>query len=1027
MNTDTKKYRWSTGGVEKKAGNSFRAALKMLHFLPIARAVKSHAFNELFHLIARDQLLPSIDVYKGMYKQQLEHDNVNFKPFRRNKYTKCLPSGLKIRDYLAVTLDRGKNSRQIRHLAGNVSRLSTQFFISATRRVLLMACLCMSVMAPLYADDYTDARRAYAAGEFEEAAQLLRPLVKAGMTDAQYMLARMYEQGDGVEKNLNEARRLFKAAAGKGHKDAQQRLAMFENADTGDESVVLEWYLPAAKEGDIDAQYNLGFMYETGWGVRIDEKAAVKWYQEAADAKHDMAQLRLGMMYYVGKGVPRDQNRGIELLRKAAENGNRVAEVLVQELFDTNLADELNAEKIISGLRRSIDDGETKALKSLNASLDAARGKKKNGRPEPTRVATETKSEPENPRNNDTPPIFSRSEDTSTNAPPPEQNANIGEAEFALGKAFEQSNASSTDNAEMVKRFLSAARQGNRDAQFNIAILYFQGRGLSRDIQEGLRWMRQAANQGHELAKDFLSLWSNDLDTTSFGSSIAVLWLKEAARNWDLDALYQLGYMFESGRGVKVDINEAQIWYRLAAEGGNMEARRRFDLLKTGGGASNANIPPVNLPQKSSTNGGTDWFVIMTTGVIVIFVVLALYVLWRRGLFSFPVAAKSTGSPFTDKAAVERALAQDDLEFLKGLWDDKSAAKPEARTRGDAKPDGDARPPRADKIELPIEQFSQSTRDATDTAMDVPKPIISEEDIKIPDLRSALGKKTRADAERIAENPPRKHDEKPPRAAPEIELLQKDEAKTKSPIAEARSKVAFDIIEPAPKGSDEKISAPQRFSADALSSSSISRDALAVGRISADRLFEEGLVLDKAGRVVAKAEEPKTERATVKQQEQEPTTLFDLNTIDIVSLRRSRESLAALAGNTPAPESKPQRDALRKPPEAVKPVATEKHAPAATLSSAAANEERSIGEVHYNIALMFANGDGVPKNDNMAAKWFRKAADEGHPPAQFALGEMYIKGVGVNQNSHQGIDWIQKAAQAGYGPAIERLRKHQAS
>ncbi|KPJ92877.1 MAG: hypothetical protein AMJ55_09085, partial [Gammaproteobacteria bacterium SG8_15] len=58
-----------------------------------------------------------------------------------------------------------------------------------------------------------------------------------------------------------------------------------------------------AKSGDADAQYNLGSVYETGFGVKADSDEAVRWYKEAADQDHQLAQLKLGIMYILGDGA----------------------------------------------------------------------------------------------------------------------------------------------------------------------------------------------------------------------------------------------------------------------------------------------------------------------------------------------------------------------------------------------------------------------------------------------------------------------------------------------------------------------------------------------------------------------------------------------------------------------------------------------------------------------------------------------------------------------------------------------------
>lgn len=55
-----------------------------------------------------------------------------------------------------------------------------------------------------------------------------------------------------------------------------------------------------AEQGYASAQYNLGFMYNNGYGVSQDYHQAVKWYQKAAEQGYVSAQYNLGLMYYEG-------------------------------------------------------------------------------------------------------------------------------------------------------------------------------------------------------------------------------------------------------------------------------------------------------------------------------------------------------------------------------------------------------------------------------------------------------------------------------------------------------------------------------------------------------------------------------------------------------------------------------------------------------------------------------------------------------------------------------------------------------
>ena len=56
-------------------------------------------------------------------------------------------------------------------------------------------------------------------------------------------------------------------------------------------------YLKFAKDGDMEAQFNLGNAYLFGKGVDKNFVEAAKWYTKAAEQGHVKAQYNLGWMY----------------------------------------------------------------------------------------------------------------------------------------------------------------------------------------------------------------------------------------------------------------------------------------------------------------------------------------------------------------------------------------------------------------------------------------------------------------------------------------------------------------------------------------------------------------------------------------------------------------------------------------------------------------------------------------------------------------------------------------------------------
>jgi hypothetical protein len=79
--------------------------------------------------------------------------------------------------------------------------------------------------------------------------------------------------------------------------------------------------------------------------------------------------------------------------------------------------------------------------------------------------------------------------------------------------------------------------------------------------------------------------------------------------------------------------------------------------------------------------------------------------------------------------------------------------------------------------------------------------------------------------------------------------------------------------------------------------------------------------------------------------------------------------------------------------------------------------DQGDASAQYNFGVMYAEGQGVPKNDAEAARWYRMAADQGNAQAQFKLGGMYEDGRGVPQNYTEAMRWSRMAADQGTATA----------
>ena len=163
-------------------------------------------------------------------------------------------------------------------------------------------------------------RRAAAQGDAEAKLLLKRKEGERGDLQAQWELALIYLDGQGVSKDEAEAAHWLGLAAQQGHVEAQFRLGqlLIHGASTVRDSVNgAQWLLSAARLRSQSAARELGDLYREGIGVKADDIEAARWWRQAAEQGDPAAQYKVGMMFLEGPPILAEGAAALVWLLKA--------------------------------------------------------------------------------------------------------------------------------------------------------------------------------------------------------------------------------------------------------------------------------------------------------------------------------------------------------------------------------------------------------------------------------------------------------------------------------------------------------------------------------------------------------------------------------------------------------------------------------------------------------------------------------------------------------------------------------------
>ena len=402
-----------------------------------------------------------------------------------------------------------------------------------------------------------DAKKAEHRKLFKQAFESYKKAADYGdLAEAQYKVGEYYYQcykGEFEGIKLEQEDALAKAiaycekAAEQGNTEAKHQLfVILDERELFEEA--FQWVEELAKNGEMQAQYELGNYYNKGKGVAQDLTMAASWYQASAKQGYAPAQNNLGDCYKNGTGVEKDEVKAVALYIKAAEQGDAAAQNSLGNCYENGIGIEEDEKKAFEWYEKAATQGYAIAQYNLGNYYEGGwvveQDKKK-------AIEWYEKSAKQT----------------------------YVVAQKKLGDCYKNGYGVEKDVKKAFEWYEKSAMQGYVEAQRYLGYCYYwEVCGVAKDEKKSFEWYKKAAIQGDAVAQKRLGDCYFCGTGTEENEAKSVQWYKRAEKakkleEWVRDDLRKkLGECYMFGIGVEKDEKKAFEWYERAAIHRNTEA-----------------------------------------------------------------------------------------------------------------------------------------------------------------------------------------------------------------------------------------------------------------------------------------------------------------------------------------------------------------------------------------------------------------------------------------------------------------------
>ena len=371
-------------------------------------------------------------------------------------------------------------------------------------------------------------------------------------------LGDFYKDGIGTEQNYEAAAHCYQWAADNGSFAAMTALGFLYMEGKGVEKNVelanhylikskdtLEWQLYGkmpfdvvqvkAQQGDAEAMCLMGERYAHGDGVKKDEDTASEWWSKAAELGHARAQFNLGIYYFYNK---KEIDNGLKWLNEAARQNLDLAFFSLGYIYFKGINVEKNIAKGLEYITKAAELGKQEAQFRLSCIYHDGNVVEQDL--DKARYWLEKYLEHDSP-----------------------------DAHYRMGICLYAGDMYDVDKNKALEHFKIAVSRGYHLASPLLLDMLWDGNGVEKDQEQVISIYLGLAEKNDAKAMYYLFKLYSDDNYDRKDTDLAIEYLKKSSELGYDEALKEMGLQFMEGGLLGTDINKAHEYFSKAAELGN--------------------------------------------------------------------------------------------------------------------------------------------------------------------------------------------------------------------------------------------------------------------------------------------------------------------------------------------------------------------------------------------------------------------------------------------------------------------------